>query len=70
MWEPMLQQYTKTFRGVQISIWFVTFGSFVLTHKAFVAAAFFGMMQVGAVVGTLLGLRLKARPGAPSAPRT
>ena len=59
MWQLMIAQYKKTFRGMQIAIWLVAIGSLALTHKFFVAAAFLATMQVGAVFGAMWGLRLK-----------
>jgi len=59
MWQRFLQQYKRTFRGMQIAIWLVAIGALVLTHKIYVAAAFVAAMQVGAIFGAMWGLRLK-----------
>jgi hypothetical protein len=59
MWQQVLQQYKRTFRGMQIAIAVVTIGSLVLTHRVFVAAAFLVTMQVGAIFGAAWGVRLK-----------
>ena len=55
----MWQQYTKTFRGMQIAIWLVTVAVLVLTRRGTTAAWFFVMMQGGAIYGAMWGARLK-----------
>ena len=70
MWE----QYTKTFREMQMAIWLVTVAVLVLTRRETVAGAFFVMMQGGAIFGAMWGVRLKrpsnlSRRQVPSPPR-
>jgi membrane-associated phospholipid phosphatase len=59
MWTQIVQQYKKTFRGMQIAIGLVTLGSLVMTHRLYIAAAFFLAMECGAVFGAAWGTRLK-----------
>jgi hypothetical protein len=55
----MWQQYSKTFREMQMAICLVTFAVIVLTRRENIAAAFFVMMQGGAIFGAMWGVRLK-----------
>jgi len=55
----MWQQYSKTFREMQMASCVVTFAVIVLTRRETVAGAFFVMMQAGAIFGAMWGVRLK-----------
>ena len=58
----MWQQYRKTFVGMQVTIFLVTVGMYlVLHHEWFLAAKFFVVMQVASVIGVFWGQRLRAR---------
>lgn len=58
----MLEQYKKTFAGVQLVIGLVTLWAFYTCGKnATAAAAFFVVMQVGAVLGAAWASRLRKK---------
>ena len=58
----MWDYYRKTLPRIQLFIALITVGLyFVLAHRWSMAAAFFVMMQVGAVVGAWWGNRLRER---------
>jgi len=57
MWE----HYRKTFVGMQVVIATVTISVFLLMgHSLLRAAVFFLVMQLGAVIGSVVAARLKA----------
>jgi len=58
MWE----QYKKTFYKTQVIIGAATIGTYLwLGHVAVRSAAFFLVMQIGAVAGAMWGTRLKRK---------
>jgi hypothetical protein len=58
----MLEQYKKTFIGMQVVIALVTVGMFLLLqHDWALCGKFFVTMQVASVMGAVLGQRLKGR---------
>jgi hypothetical protein len=58
----MLDQYKKTFVGMQLVIFLVTAGMFVLLqHNVILCVKFFITMQVASVIGVVWGQRLRAR---------
>jgi hypothetical protein len=57
MWES----YERNFIRFQLAIALATYVAFTRTHLHFVAAAFFVAMQGGAVLGAILGDRLKRK---------
>jgi hypothetical protein len=57
MWEI----YERNFIRFQLAIALATYVAFTRTHLHFVAAAFFVAMQGGAVLGAVLGARLRRR---------
>jgi len=61
MESPMWDIYERNFLRIQILIAVGTYVAFRQTHLQFVAAAFFVTMQLGAVVGSALGVRLARR---------
>jgi uncharacterized membrane protein YfcA len=68
----MLDQYRKTFVGMQIVIFVVTALVFLWSHFWVHAIAFFVMMQAGSILGALWGHRLKRklRPSSALLPKT
>jgi hypothetical protein len=60
----MWAQYKKTFLRIQIVITLVTFAVFLATaHRLPEAGVFFIVMQIGAVLGAMWGVRMQARLG-------
>jgi hypothetical protein len=60
----MWAQYKKTFLRIQIVIMLVTCAAFVATgYRAPAASVFFTVMQIGAVLGAMWGVRMQARIG-------
>jgi hypothetical protein len=58
----MLDQYKSTFVGMQVVIFLVTVGMFLLLqHDWALCLKFFVTMQVASVMGAVWGQRLKAR---------
>ena len=57
----MLEQYKKTFVGMQVVILSVTAAILVWRHLWGLAALFFVTMQVAALLGALWGNRLKGK---------
>ena len=57
----MLEQYKKTFLNMQLVIGVVTVCLLGWSHLWSVAATFFFVMQLGAVVGAMWGARLRAK---------
>jgi hypothetical protein len=69
----MFEQYKKTFVRMQSMIAVVSMGVLVSTHALPIATLFFATMQVGAILGAVLGVRLKEKvrsEGAIAARRT
>jgi hypothetical protein len=57
MWE----HYKKTFKGIQVVIWLVAAAVYVFFGRQWQpAAAFFVVMQIGAVVGAAWAARLSS----------
>jgi hypothetical protein len=54
----MLEHYKRTFVGMQRAMWLVTFLVVVVTRRWFVGAACLATMQIGAVLGAILGAGL------------
>jgi hypothetical protein len=60
----MWAQYKKTFLHIQIVIMLVTCAVFFATgHRVPGAFVFFTVMQIGAVLGAMWGVRMQARIG-------
>jgi hypothetical protein len=57
----MLERYKHTFFVTQAGILAVTIAILLQSHRFFAAAAFFGAMEIGAVVGALWAASLKRR---------
>jgi hypothetical protein len=58
----MLEQYKRTFVGMQMVIFLVTAGMFLLLqHDWALCLKFFATMQVASLMGATWGQRLKAR---------
>jgi hypothetical protein len=58
----MLEQYKKTFRKTQAVILIATVATYYgLGHVAARSAVFFLMMEIGAVLGAMWGVRLKRK---------
>jgi hypothetical protein len=57
----MFEQYRKTLVGTQPVIGLVTLSVFVQTHRVVAAAAYFAIMQVGALVGAAWAASMKNR---------
>ena len=58
----MLDQYKRTFIGMQVVIFLVTAGMYLLLqHNVTLCAKFFFTMQVASVMGAVWGQRLKSR---------
>jgi hypothetical protein len=55
----MWQQYKSTFAGMQIVIAGVTLVVLVWSRHLYPAAAFFGVMQLGSLMGAMWATRLK-----------
>jgi uncharacterized membrane protein YqjE len=57
----MWSQYKKTFTRIQAVILVVAIAVVFATHRLSAAAVFFGVMQVGALLGAMWGVRLKSK---------
>ena len=57
MWE----QYKRTFVRMQALIAVVSYGVLMSTHSSALATFFFATMQLGAIGGAMLGVRLKEK---------
>jgi hypothetical protein len=57
----MLEQYKRTFVRMQVTIAAVSLGVLCLTHVWHLATLFFATMQLGAIAGAMLGVRLKEK---------
>jgi hypothetical protein len=58
----VMDQYKKTFIGMQVVIFLVTAGMFLLLqHNWVLCVKFFFTMQVASVIGAVWGQRLKGR---------
>lgn len=56
----MLEHYKRTFVGMQRAMWLVTALVVVVTRQLFVGAAFMATMQIGALLGAILGAGLNS----------
>jgi hypothetical protein len=58
----MLDLYKKTFLGMQVVIFLITVGMFLVLQRDWVPCVkFFATMQVASIMGAVWGQRLKAR---------
>ena len=57
----MWDQYRKTALGMQVLIWLVTFGVLIWSRIWGLAAVFLVTMQIGAVLGAMWAVRLRAK---------
>jgi hypothetical protein len=57
----MLERYKRTFFVTQVAIVAVAIAILIQSHRLFAAAAFFGAMQLGALVGAVWAASLKRR---------
>jgi hypothetical protein len=57
----MLERYRRTFFVTQASIAAVAVAIFIQSHRLFVAAVFFAVMQLGALAGALWAARIKRK---------
>jgi hypothetical protein len=57
----MLERYKRTFFVTQAGIAAVAIAILIQSHRFFAAVAFFGAMQVGALVGAVWAASLKRR---------
>ena len=55
----MWTRYRKSFVGMQSLIALITLGALVLSHRVFLAGAFFITMQLGALFGAMWAARLE-----------
>ena len=57
----MLERYRRTFFVTQAGIAAVTLAILLQSHRLFAAAAFFGAMELGALLGAMWAARIKRR---------
>jgi len=57
----ILDHYKRTLVGTQIMIGLITLVALLKTHRLIAAIAFFGTMQIGAILGAAWAARLTKR---------